>query len=110
MLAWLAFETFSAGELFIPETRLAQLITDFWREWLQQEAAEQKELYGELNWRELPPKNVDAKKVIREIVVQQGLLVEQLPNIYSFSHLTFQEFFTAHYIVKNVAQDTLPRL
>ncbi|MCP4418653.1 MAG: hypothetical protein GY805_18690 [Chloroflexi bacterium] len=39
-----------------------------------------------------------------------GLLVEQLPNIYSFSHLTFQEFFTAHYIVKNVAQDTLPRL
>ncbi len=41
------------------------------------------------------------KAVIKAIEAQHGLLIERLHGIYSFSHLTFQEYFTAEYIVGN---------
>lgn len=41
--------------------------------------------------------NLDIQKVIEAIEVQQGILVERSPSIYSFSHLTIQEYLTAHY-------------
>jgi predicted NACHT family NTPase len=37
----------------------------------------------------------DSRAVLKSIVVQHGLLMERAPEIYSFSHLTFQEYFTA---------------
>ncbi len=40
----------------------------------------------------------DAKKLPKTIEEQHGLLVERAQDIYSFSHLTFQEFLTAQYI------------
>ena len=40
--------------------------------------------------------NVDA--VLDAIAVQQGIFVERATNIYSFSHLTLQEYLTAKYI------------
>jgi hypothetical protein len=43
--------------------------------------------------------NVDADAVIKAIEAQHGLLVERAAGIYSFSHLTFQEYFTAQRIV-----------
>lgn len=45
--------------------------------------------------------SVNGADVIRDIEVQHGLLVERAEGIYSFSHLTFQEFFTA----KNISYD-----
>lgn len=36
--------------------------------------------------------------------------MERARGIYSFSHLTFQEYFTAKYIVQNLAAGTLKRL
>ncbi len=33
--------------------------------------------------------------ILKEFVQHHGLIVEQAKNLYSFSHLTFQEFFTA---------------
>ena len=47
------------------------------------------------------PQNLDGKAVLNAIVVQQGILTERLDNIYSFSHLTLQEYLTAKYIVDN---------
>ena len=37
----------------------------------------------------------DALRIVREIRARSGLLVERRPGAFSFSHLTFQEYFTA---------------
>ncbi|WP_414621746.1 NACHT domain-containing protein [Calothrix sp. CCY 0018] len=37
----------------------------------------------------------DSKSVLKSIKIQHGLFVERARGIYSFSHLTFQEYFTA---------------
>jgi predicted NACHT family NTPase len=37
----------------------------------------------------------DSRAILKSIEVQHGLLMERAPEIYSFSHLTFQEYFTA---------------
>ena len=44
---------------------------------------------------------VDASDVLKEIEAQHGILVERAHRVYSFSHLTFQEFFTARAITEN---------
>jgi predicted NACHT family NTPase len=38
---------------------------------------------------------LDSEAVLKSIEAQHGLLVERARGIYSFSHLTFQEYFTA---------------
>ena len=42
---------------------------------------------------------VNAKKVIKSLEAKHGLIVEQAKKIYSFSHLTFQEYLTARKFV-----------
>lgn len=44
---------------------------------------------------------LDSEAVLRSIEAQHGLLVERAKGIYSFSHLTFQEYFAAREIVFN---------
>ncbi len=46
--------------------------------------------------------SVNGADVIRDIEVQHGILVERAESIYSFSHLTFQEFLTAQYIYEDL--------
>ncbi len=43
----------------------------------------------------------DASLVLRQIEAQHGLIVERAVGIYTFSHLTLQEYFTASHIVKS---------
>ncbi len=50
---------------------------------------------------------VDSETVLRKIEAQHGLLIERAKNIYSFSHLTFQEYFAAREIVANSAYENL---
>jgi len=50
---------------------------------------------------------VDIKAVLREIQAQHGLLIERSRNIYSFSHLTFHEYFAAREIVAKSAYKDL---
>jgi hypothetical protein len=40
---------------------------------------------------------IPISRIIEAIEVQQGLLVQRAPEIYSFSHLTIQEYLTAQY-------------
>lgn len=42
----------------------------------------------------------DAGVVLKQIEAQHGLIVERAKGIYSFSHLTLQEYFTASYLIK----------
>ncbi|MEL6628521.1 MAG: histidine kinase, partial [Bacteroidota bacterium] len=46
----------------------------------------------------LAPNDVDSKKVLGAIVEKQGVFVERAEGIFSFSHLTIQEYLTALYI------------
>ncbi|KST66568.1 NACHT domain-containing protein [Mastigocoleus testarum] len=43
--------------------------------------------------------HLDSEAVLKSIEAHHGLLVERAKSIYSFSHLTFQEYFTAEKIV-----------
>ncbi len=43
--------------------------------------------------------DLDAEAIVKAIEAQHGLLIERANNIYSFSHLTFQELFTARSLV-----------
>ena len=49
----------------------------------------------------------DSETVLKAIEVQHGLLVERAQEIYSFSHLTFQEYFTAKWFVDHTNWQSL---
>lgn len=44
---------------------------------------------------------LDGEVTLKSIEAQHGLLVERAWKIYSFSHLTFQEYLTAKYLINN---------
>jgi predicted NACHT family NTPase len=86
LLSQLAAITFEQGDYFFEESRLQQLITDYLgtspNVQTDSVALEQNSI-----------------AVVKSIEIQHGLLVERARRIYSFSHLTFQEYFTARAIV-----------
>ncbi|WP_346294107.1 NACHT domain-containing protein [Sphaerothrix gracilis] len=43
----------------------------------------------------------EAQSVLKEIEFQHGIIIERAQDIYSFSHLTFQEYFVARKISKS---------
>ncbi|HZT58947.1 MAG TPA: NACHT domain-containing protein [Pyrinomonadaceae bacterium] len=94
MFARIAAETFEGNEYFIPQDRLEKLIADFVRN--------------------VPPHDEneapDGEKILKAIEERHGIFVERTHRIYSFSHLTFQEYFTAKYVVDNAAKGTLKAL
>jgi hypothetical protein len=51
--------------------------------------------------------HVDSLAVLKRIEANHGLLVKQAQDIYSFSHLTFQEYFVANYIVESRSYELL---
>ena len=83
LLSRLAHETFGKGELFIKQ------------KWLEDKIARHlSKMPG------LPPADeIDGALILTAMESQHGMLVARALRIYSFSHLTFQEYFTARYIV-----------
>jgi predicted NACHT family NTPase len=53
---------------------------------------------------------LDSEAVLKSIVEQHGLLVERSRGIYSFSHLTFQEYFTAWRFANSLEPQSLENL
>ncbi|HEY9820762.1 MAG TPA: NACHT domain-containing NTPase, partial [Candidatus Sericytochromatia bacterium] len=86
LLSQLAAITFERGDYFFEESTLQQLIADYLR-MLPSTQADSSAL------------ELDSAAVVKSIEAQHGLLVERARRIYSFSHLTFQEYFTARAIV-----------
>ena len=76
--------------------------------WRQREIEENIRNYLE-NISKISPENlaIDSLEVLKTIEANHGLLVEQAKDIYSFSHLTFQEYFVANYIVESTNAETL---
>lgn len=89
LLSEIAYQSFAEDQLFFSKRELTDQIRAF--------------LVGNLN----APKYLDAEKVLFAIQVQQGILVERASDTYSFSHLTFQEYLTAQYIVDEQKLETL---
>jgi predicted NACHT family NTPase len=85
LLSYLALQTFQQKEYFIKQRRIEGYIGDF---------------IGNLRNADPDPEvlRVDSEKVLHSIQAQHGLLVERARGIYSFSHLTFQEYFAAREI------------
>ncbi|MEH2218463.1 MAG: NACHT domain-containing protein [Nostoc sp.] len=44
------------------------------------------------------PQHLNGESVLDAIAIQQGILVERAEDVFSFSHLTLQEYLTAQYI------------
>ena len=80
MLAEIAYEGFAQDQLFFQKQQLVDHIKDFLADTVDN------------------PKYLDGQKILKAIAAQQGILVERAEDIYSFSHLTLQEYLTAQYI------------
>jgi hypothetical protein len=53
---------------------------------------------------------IDGESVLRDMQAHHGILIEQSSGIYSFLHLTFQEYLTACYIVESHKKSMLEHL
>lgn len=92
LLSALAYENFNDSTYFIPEDKLAKQIETF--------------MTGapvEIS------KSLDGHIILRAIESQHGIIVKRARDVYSFLHLTFQEFFTAYYVGNN-PDKLLPQL
>ncbi|MEG4815102.1 NACHT domain-containing NTPase [Microcoleus sp. K5-D4] len=97
LLAFVAAITFEQGDYFFEKNTVQQLIADYLAH-LPDATTDRVQL------------EMDSEVVLKAIEAQHGLLVERARGIYSFSHLTFQEYFTARQIVKNSAPQALEKL
>jgi predicted NACHT family NTPase len=97
LLSQIAWRTFAAGNYFFKQKDIEQQIRAF-IENLPGASTDEETL------------NLDSEAVLKSIEAQHGLFVERARGIYSFSHLTFQEYFTACEIVKTVNSSSLEEL
>ncbi|MDJ0508003.1 MAG: NACHT domain-containing protein [Crocosphaera sp.] len=80
MLAQIAYDNFVDNVLFFPGREIAKQI---------------ERVLGKM----LPKDTIiDGRVVLREVELQHGILVERQGDIYSFSHLTLQEYLTMVHI------------
>lgn len=83
LLSEVAYQNFVADKLFLEKREIVKQIKDH--------------LKQNLN----APQHLDGEKVLKTIEIEQGILVERARDVYSFSHLTLQEYLTAQYIYDN---------
>ncbi|KAB8318009.1 NACHT domain-containing NTPase [Tolypothrix campylonemoides VB511288] len=86
LLEQIAWTTFLAGEYFFKQKAVEQHIANYIRNLPD----------ANLNPEAL---QIDSEAILKSIETQHGLLVERARGIYSFSHITFHEYFTAKKIV-----------
>ena len=89
LLAEIAYTSFEQDQLFFLKDDITRRIGDFLTDTLD------------------APKYLDGAAVLKTIEKQQGILVERATDIYSFSHLTLQEYLTAFHVVEERLEDQL---
>jgi predicted NACHT family NTPase len=86
LLGQLAMHTFERGDYFFKERVATEQIEQYIRNFPGASA-------------DLETLTLDSRAVLKSIESQHGLLAERARGIYSFSHLTFHEYFTAKNIL-----------
>ncbi|GAB4186345.1 MAG: hypothetical protein Fur006_25550 [Coleofasciculaceae cyanobacterium] len=94
LLSYLAATTFEDGNYFFEKGEIEQLIADYLTT-LTGASSDPETL------------RLNSEAVLKAIEAQHGLLVERAQGVYSFSHLTFQEYLTARHIVASPNAVTL---
>lgn len=89
LLSQIARTTFEAGNYFFKQREVERYISQYIQN-LPDASTDPEAL------------ELDSAAVLKSIEAQHGLLVERARAIYSFSHLTFHEYFTARKIVTSV--------
>lgn len=90
----IAYQNFVDGNYFIRQETLAGQISTF------------LEQLPDTDDSEIPHGGV----ILRAIEAQHGVLIERAHGIYSFLHLTFQEYFTARSIVQGATRRSIEQL
>ena len=80
LLADIAYDYFKNDQLFFTKQEIIEYITVFLADTVDN------------------AKYLDGEAVLKAIAIQQGIFVERATGVYSFSHLTLQEYLTAQYI------------
>jgi predicted NACHT family NTPase len=94
LLSQMALDTFEKGKYLFKQKEAEQYITQYIRN-LTDANTDEDSL------------QLDSEAVLKSIESQHSLLVERARGIYSFSHLTFHEYFTARKIVASANCDVL---
>ena len=94
ILSQIALMTFERGEYFFRQQEIEQQIADYIRD-----------LPGAS--KDLDALQLESSTVLKSIEAEHGLLVERARGIYSFSYLSFHEYFTAREIVAFSAPQVL---
>ena len=92
LLNFLAENSFQKGEFLINKNSLTETIEAY-----MQSLPEIKE-------------EIDGEVVLHAIAAQHGMFVERALKLYSFAHLSFQEYFVAKYIESNALKGSLKDL
>ena len=80
MLSEIAYQGFKADKLFVSRQEVVSQIKEF------------------IASNDNAPKHLETEAILDAIAIRQGILVERARDVYSFSHLTLQEYLTAKYI------------
>jgi len=94
LLSQIAATTFERNDYFFEKDEAISHIADYLR-CLPDTDADPESLW------------LNSEAVLKAIELQHGLLVERARDIYSFSHLTFQEYLTARKILASPTPDVL---
>lgn len=86
LLSKIALTTFERNDYFFKQKQIQRYIVDYIRNLPNAQT-------------DLEALNLNSKKVLKSIEAQHGLLIERARGIYSFTHLTFHEYFTAREII-----------
>lgn len=88
LLSHIAFITFRQKDYLFKKNVVEQYISDYIQNLCKKSTAPEE-------------LQLDSEAILKSIEVQHGLLIERAKGIYSFSHLTFHEYFAAREIVFN---------
>lgn len=88
LLIQVAAATFETGDYFFKSEKVQKLIAEY-----LQNLTDSNQDKNQLK--------LNSEAVLKSLEAQHGLLIERANKIYSFSHLTFHEYFTAKFFIDN---------